>query len=170
MVSSRRQLSPCPVCNRADQVKKMQTAYEAGELHIAPPPMPESKAIMMKYIIIGMILVGVGAFLTLLVLSTSDESWIQVGVTLAFIVSALVLSFLAVRHIGKGDEEARRRYPIWDLAMANWNRLLYCSRDKVVFDPQTKKALSDSSTRDLLDMDKIEGSQGSQGMQLAASH
>jgi hypothetical protein len=170
MVSSRRQLSPCPVCNRADQVKKMQTAYEAGELHIAPPPMPESKAIMMKYIIIGMILVGVGAFLTLLVLSTSNESWIQVGVTLAFIVSALILSFLAIRHIGKGDEEARRRYPIWDLAMANWNRLQYCSRDKVVFDPQSKKALSDSSTRDLLDMDKIEGSQGSQGVQLATSH
>lgn len=170
MVSSRRQLTPCPVCNRADQVKKMQTAYDAGELHIAPPPMPESKASMMKYISFGMILVGVGAFLTLLVLSTSEESWVQVGVTLAFIVSALVLSFLAIRHIGKGDEEARRRYPIWDQAMANWNRLLYCSRDKVVFDSQSKKALSDSSVRDLLDMDKLEGAQSTQGVQLAPSH
>ena len=167
MVSSRRQLAPCPVCNRADQVRKMQTAYETGELHIAPPPMPESKASMMKYLTLGMILVGIGAFLTLVILSTSDESWLQVIVTLAFIVAALVLSFLAIRHIGKGDEEARRRYPIWDVAMANWNRLLYCSRDKVVFDPQSKKALSDSSTRDLLDMDKLEGTQG---MQLAASH
>ena len=122
---------------------------------------------MMKYIGIGMILVGIGAFLTLVILATSGESWIQVIVTLAFIVSALVLSFMAIRHIGKGDEEARRRYPIWDLAMANWNRLLYCSRDKVVFDPQSKKALSDSSTRDLLDMDKLESTQG---VQLATSH
>jgi hypothetical protein len=167
MVSSRRQLTPCPVCNRADQVKRLQTAYDAGELHIAPPPMPESKASMMKYIGIGMVLVGIGAFLTLVILATSGESWIQVIVTLAFIVSALVLSFMAIRHIGKGDEEARRRYPIWDLAMANWNRLLYCSRDKVVFDPQSKKALSDSSTRDLLDMDKLESTQG---VQLATSH
>ncbi len=122
---------------------------------------------MMKYIGIGMVLVGIGAFLTLVILATSGESWIQVIVTLAFIVSALVLSFMAIRHIGKGDEEARRRYPIWDLAMANWNRLLYCSRDKVVFDPQSKKALSDSSTRDLLDMDKLESTQG---VQLATSH
>ena len=86
---------------------------------------------------------------------------------MAFIVAALILSALAIRHIGRGDEEARRRYPIWDIAMANWNRLQYCSRDKVVFDPQTRKALSDSSTRDLLDMDKIENAQGAH---LAASH
>lgn len=167
MVASRRQLSPCPVCNRADQVKKMQTAYETGELHIAPPPMPESQAAMMKYVVTGMILVGIAVFLILIMVSTTGLEVVQVVITLLIIVSALVLSFMAIRHIGKGDEEARRRYPIWDLAMVNWNRLLYCSRDKVVFDPQSHKALSDSSTRDLLDMDKIESTQG---MQLAASH
>ncbi len=167
MVSSRRQLSPCPVCNRADQVRKMQTAYETGELRIAPPPMPESQASMMKYICTGMILVGVGAFLILIMVSTTGLALIQIIITLLFIVSALVLSFLAIRHIGKGDEEARRRYPIWDTAMANWNRLQYCARDKVVFDPQSHKALSESSTRDLLDMDKIEHTQGTQ---LAVSH
>lgn len=162
MVSSRRQLAPCPVCHRSDQVKKLQTAYNASELRIAPPPMPESTVSMMKYICAGMVLVGIGAFLTLVILSTSGFSWIQMGVTLAFIVAALVLSFVAIRQIGRGDEEARRRYPIWDLAMANWNRLQYCSRDKVVFDPQAQKVLSDSFTRDLLDMDKIEEKQGKQ--------
>lgn len=167
MVSSRRQLSPCPVCNRADQVKKMQTAYDAGELHIAPPPMPESQATMIRYIITGMVLVGIGVFLILIMVSTTGLELVQLIITMLIIISALVLSFMAIRHIGKGDEEARRRYPIWDLAMANWHRLLYCSRDKVVFDPQSNKALSDSSTRDLLDMDKIEGTQG---MQLATSH
>ncbi len=161
MVASRRQLSPCPVCSRADQVKKLQTAYNTGELHIAPPAMPEPKASMMKYILIGMVLVGIGAFLVLVMLSTTDFSWAQLAITLIFIVAALLLSAQAIRHIGRGDEEARRRYPVWDLAMANWNRLLYCSRDKVVFDPQTRKALSDSSTRDLLDMEKIESTQGS---------
>lgn len=167
MVASRRQLSPCPVCNRADQVKKMQTAYETGELHVAPPPMPESQAGMMKYVVTGMVLVGIAVFLILIMVSTTGLEVVQVVITLLIIVAALVLSFMAIRHIGKGDEEARLRYPIWDLAMANWNRLLYCSRDKVVFDPQNHKALSDSSTRDLLDMDKIENTQG---RSLAASH
>jgi NADH:ubiquinone oxidoreductase subunit 3 (subunit A) len=156
MVSSRRQLSPCPVCGRADQVKKMQTAYEAGELHIAPPPMPEARISMMKYVGVGMILVGIGAFLVLVILASGQFSWLQMIITLAFIVMALVLSFVAVHRIGQGDEEARRRYPVWDLAMANWNRLLYCARDKVVFDPQSKKALSDTAVKTLLDMDQLE--------------
>jgi predicted outer membrane lipoprotein len=156
MVSSRRQLSPCPVCNRADQVRKMQTAYEAGELHIAPPPMPESHVSMMKYVGIGMILVGLGAFFLIIMLATSEFSWIQLGVTLACIVAALALSFLAIRQLGKGDEEARQRYPVWDQAMANWTRLQFCARDKVVFDPQSKKVLPDSAVKALIDMDRLE--------------
>lgn len=153
MVSSRRQLSPCPVCSRTDQVKKMQTAYEAGELRIAPPAMPESHSSMMGYISIGMILVGIAAVLIIIILSTDSFSWIQMALTLACIVAALTLSFMAIRHIGKGDEEARRRYPIWDQAMANWTRLQFCSRDKVVFDPQSKKVLTDSAVKTLIDMD-----------------
>jgi len=157
MVASRRQLPPCPVCNRSDQVKKTQMAYEAGELHIAPPPMPESHVSMMKYVSVGMILVGVAAFLVIVMLSSDEFSWLQMILSLLCIVIALVLSFVAIRQIGQGDEEARRRYPIWDQAMANWNRLLYCSRDKVVFDPQSKKALPDETVRSLLDMDRLEG-------------
>src|SRR4051795_3242000 len=101
MVSSRRQLSPCPVCSRVDQVKKMQTASSSREIPFAPPSMPESHASMMKYMIVGMILVGIGAVLVLIILSSSEFSWFQLGVTLLFIVAALVLSFLAIRHIGQ---------------------------------------------------------------------
>lgn len=156
MVSSRKQLSPCPVCSRTDQVRKMQTAYEAGELHIAPPPMPESHASMIKYVGVGMILVGVAVFFVIIMLSSDAFSWVQTGITLACIVAALALSFLAIRHLGQGDEEARQRYPIWDQAMANWTRLQFCARDKVVFDPQSKKVLPDSAVKALLDMDRLE--------------
>jgi len=168
MVSSRRQLAPCPVCSKADQVKRMQTAYEAGDLHIAPPPMPESHVSMMKYVGIGMILVGVAAFLVIIMLSSGDFSWLQMILSLVCIVIALVLSFIAVRQLGQGDEEARRLYPVWDQAMANWNRLLYCSRDQVVFDPQSRRVLSDEAVRSLLDMDRLEGA--SAQAQVAVSH
>ncbi|MEO7022148.1 MAG: hypothetical protein ABI234_18510 [Ktedonobacteraceae bacterium] len=178
MVSSRRQLTSCPVCNRTDQVKKMQAAYSSGEQHFAPPAMPESHASMMKYICIGMGLVAVGAFLTLVLLSSNGFealgamapviSIIQAVVTILFIVAALVLSFFAIRHIGQGDEEARQRYPIWDQAMANWNRLQYCSRDKAIFDPSTKKVLTDSSVKSLLDMDTLEAQRPQ--ARLAVSH
>lgn len=166
MVSSRKQLAPCPVCKRSDQVKKMQAAHAAGEHQFAQPPMPESQAHMMKYICAGMILVGLGAFFTLVLLSTNGfeflpsnlapiVSWLQAIVTIIFIVVALVLSFLAIRAIGQSDEKARQRYPLWDQAMANWNRLEYCARDKVVFDPQSGKALSKAAVKTLLDMDEL---------------
>jgi heme exporter protein D len=111
---------------------------------------------MMKYICVGMVLVGAAAVMVLIMLSTSSFSWLQVGITLLCIIAALVLSFLAIRSIGRGDEEARLRYPIWDTAMANWNRLQYCSRDKVIFDPKANKVLNDASVSALLSMDQLD--------------
>jgi hypothetical protein len=166
---SRRQPTPCPVCNRSDQVKKLQTAYSTGESHFAPPPMPESHASMMKYICVGMVLVGVAAILVFIMLSSGSFSWVQLILSLICIVIALTLSFLAIRRLGQGDEEARRRYPIWDIAMANWNRLQYCSRDKVVFDPKTNKVLADSAVHALLSMDELDTSHSVQA-QAVASH
>lgn len=178
MVSSRRQPTSCPVCNRTDRVKKMQAAYDSGEQHYAPPAMPESHASMMKYICTGIGLVAVGAFLTMVLLSANGfaalgsmamlVSIIQAVVTILFIVAALVLSFFAIRHIGQGDEQARQLYPVWDQAMANWERLQFCSRDKVVFDPTTKKVLTDASVKSLLDMDVLQAQ--APRRQLAVSH
>ena len=155
MVSSRKQLSPCPICHRADQVKRMQTAYTAGEHRFAPPPLPESHAHMRQYIISGMFMVGAGAILALIIMASGSFSWLQMIITLLFIATALILSFLAIRHINQSDEETRLRYPIWDEAMANWKRLLYCARDKVVFDPQANKVLTDSYVKAQLSMDEI---------------
>jgi len=153
MVSSRKQLSPCPVCNRADQVKKMQTAYEAGELRIAPPPMPESHSGMIGYVSVGMIVVGIAVILIFVMLATDTFSVLQWVLTMMCIVAALTLSFMAIRRIGKADEETRQRYPIWDQAMSHWTRLQFCSRDKVVFDPQSNKTLNDAAVKALIDMD-----------------
>jgi hypothetical protein len=165
MVSSRKQTTSCPVCSRADQVKKMQAAYTTGEIRFGPPPMPVSKANMTNYIIIGMILVGIGSFLTLVLLATNGfdflpnnvapvVSVLQAAVTILFILCALVLSFLAIRHIGRGDEEARQRYPLWDKAMSNWNHLRFCARNKVVFDPETNKVLSDAEVSSLVSLEE----------------
>lgn len=153
MVSSRKQLSPCPVCNRADQVKKMQTAYEAGELRIAPPPMPEAHSGMIGYVSVGMTVVGIAVILIFVILATNTFSVLQWVLTMMCIVGALALSFMAIRHIGKADEETRQRYPIWDQAMSHWTRLRFCSRDKVVFDPQSNKTLNDTAVKTLIDMD-----------------
>lgn len=178
MVSSRRQPTSCPVCNRTDYVKKMQAAYNSGEQQFAPPAMPESHASMMKYICTGICLVAVGAFLTMVLLSANGfaalgsmalvVSVIQAVVTILFILAALVLSFFAIRRIGQSDEEARQLYPVWDQAMANWDRLQFCARDKVIFDPATNKVLTDASVKSQLAVDTL--AVQAPHRQLAVSH
>ncbi len=155
MASSRRPVAPCPVCHRADHVRTMQAAYEAGELLLAPPPMPVSHISLIWYLSVGMALVGAGVFLIFVMLATGSFSWLQMMLTLAAIVFTLLLSFLGIRHANQGDEEARRRYPLWDQAMTHWTRLCFCVRDKVIFDPQSNEVLTTIEARRLLDLDQI---------------
>lgn len=155
MASFHKPVVPCPVCHRRDHVKSMQTAYEEGSLHIAPPPLPEAHASMVKYIGAGMALVGVAVFLSIVILATSFFSWLQMVLTLVCVVAALVLSFLGIRQNARADEETRRRYPLWDQAMANWMRLRFCARDRVVFDYESNQILSGAAVKALLDLDRI---------------
>jgi hypothetical protein len=155
MVASRRPVAPCPVCHRADQVRTMQTAYEAGEMLPAPPPMPAPQISLVRYLGVGMALVGAGVFLIFVMLATGSFSWLQTTLTLLCIVIALLLSFLGIRHANRIDEEARRRYPFWDQAMAHWTRLRFCVRDKIIFDPQSNQVLTNIEVKRLIDLDQI---------------
>ena len=160
MVSSRSQLPSCPVCQRRDQVMKLQTAYEAGLEHVAPPPMPVAKVPMMPFIVAGFALVIVGVFFILIWSGVGGYAgwpgWVQVlqvVLTVAAIVTALVLSVIAFLRIGRGDLESQKLLPAWDRAMENWGRLYFCKRNNTAFDPQTNKALSDAEVKALISLD-----------------
>lgn len=153
MCPTRAPIVACPVCHQTDQVKLMQTAYKEGEISIAPPLMPESHASLVTYISAGAVLVGVAVFLSIVILATNVFSWLQMILTLACIAAALVLSFLGIRHVSRSDEEARRRYPLWDQAMATWACLRFCARDQVVFDQEHSQVLDGAAVAALLDLD-----------------
>jgi hypothetical protein len=142
----------------------LQAAYESGISRFAPPPMPVGRASMMKYMIAGVAIVIIGVFFIIVLLGSSnlnidfgngfviDFRVIQVVITIAGIVVALVLSLLAFIRAVQGDLESQRLLPSWDRAIENWSRLRYCGRDKIVFDPQQvpPKALSDEALSALL--------------------
>ena len=160
MVSSRSQLPSCPVCRRTDQVMKLQTAYEAGLEHVAPPPMPVAKVPMAPFIITGFALIAVGVFFILILSGVGGYAgwpgWVQVlqaALTIAAIVTALLLSVIAFLRIGRGDLESQKLLPAWDQAMENWGRLYFCKRNDTAFDPQTNKALSDAEVKALISLD-----------------
>ncbi len=158
MASSLSQKPSCPVCNRADQVKRLQAAYEAGVERFSPPPMPTGTVSMLRYMVVAILLVGIGAFFIFVLLGsggTGDAAnLIQVIVTLVAIVAALILSLVAFLRVVRGDTESQQYLPAYDRALENYNRLYYCARDNVVFDPQTNKTLTDAALTSLLAIDK----------------
>ena len=149
MVTRESQLPLCPVCHKADKVKKLEAAYNEGLERFAPPPMPGKTVSVVRYMVSSMILVGLFIFLILVLVSSESfgqgfsfvELVLVLGAT-ASIIAALVLSYIAFTKVVRGDQEASKHYADWDLAMERYGRLRYCSRDNVIFDPQTQRIVS----------------------------
>ncbi len=157
MVSSApKQLTPCPVCRQADKVMSLQSAYNGGIQRFAPPPMPTKTVSMMRILSFGMLIVGLCVFLIIVLVGSESFGYsfsipelILVSVTLICIVLALALSYYAFTRVQRGDLEAQKQYPLWDKALANWGRLRYCSRDDIVFDPETNKTITEEQLNKL---------------------
>ncbi len=147
----------CPVCHRADKVKSLEAAYNSGIERFAPPPMPTRTVGMIKFLSVGMVIVGICIFFIIVLIGSesfgpdfSIPELILVLITLLCIILALVLSFIAFTKVQQGDREAEKQYPLWDKALANWGRLRYCSRDDIVFDPETNKAVTEEQLNRLI--------------------
>ena len=157
MVTRESQLPLCPVCHKADKVKKLEAAYNEGLERFAPPPLPGKTVSVVRYMVFSMLLVGIFIFFILVLVGSESfgqgfsfvELALVVGAT-ASIVAALVLSIVAFTKVGRGDQEASKHYADWDLAMERYGRLRYCSRDNVVFDPQTQKIVSEEELASLM--------------------
>jgi hypothetical protein len=148
----------CPVCKQADQVKTMREAYDSGVPRCAPPDMPTRTISMSRTIIVFAVLVGICIFSIIVFIgSEATLNWFfqagLVGITLICIILALVFSYRAFDHVVKGDAEATERFPEWDRATAFWKSLYYCSRDNLVFDPNTDRVLSEEDLASLRSLD-----------------
>jgi hypothetical protein len=159
MASAESQKPTCPVCNRSDDVKTMQAAYESGVDKCAPPDMPTRRVSMMPYVISGAFIIGVCVFLIIVliggvVILPTAFQYVLLAITLICIVTALGLSYYAFQKIVRGDNEASELYPAWDRAMATWRSLSYCARDNVVFDPKASTTLTEKQLAELRTMNE----------------
>jgi hypothetical protein len=163
MASAESQKPACPVCHQADQVKTMQSAYNSGVARCAPPDMPTRNISMAKYLIVCGVLLGICLFLVLTLIGGLESNLPQIFqfilfvITLLCLLAALGTSYYAFQKVVRGDAETTVLYPAWDSATATWKSLYYCSRNDIVFDPQTESIISDeelasirtSATREL---------------------
>lgn len=170
MVSAEAQKPVCPVCKQSDKVKKLQAVYNEGMSRFAPPPMPGKTVSILGIMTFNMILVGIFVFLILVLVGSESFGNVHpyialtlVVLAIAAIVLALVLSYIAFTRVVHGDQEASQHYSDWDRAMATWNRLRYCTRDNVVFDPQTGKVVPEEALSDMLSTEARQQGQVAQG-------
>ena len=170
MESAEAQKPVCPVCHQADKVKSLEAAYNEGLERFAPPPLPGKTVSILRYMVFSMLIVGVCIFFILVLVGSESFgqqafSWGELALvllTLICIVTALILSYVAFTKVVRGDMEAQKRYAAWDRAMQNWNRLRYCSRDDVVFDPQTGETIAPETLASLLSTEVKEEEQVAQ--------
>jgi hypothetical protein len=173
MASAESQKPTCPVCQQTDQVKTMQAAYSTGVARCAPPDMPIRNISMMKPLVISGVMVGICVFLIVTFIGGMENNvprilqFILAIVTLIFIISALVNSYMAFQRIVRGDDESSLLYPAWDQATARWKNLNYCSRDDIVFDPKTNTEISNNQ---LAKLRTVETQQTQQELQAVAQH
>jgi hypothetical protein len=148
MVSSERQRPICPECRRSDQVKTTRAAYNSGVALAAPPDLPTKQVLMLPYVSACIVLIGLFVFFIIVSLGGTDNNlpalflWSTFVLALLSIIATLVVSYLAFQRVVRGDNEASLRFSAYDQAMNTWSHLYYCSRDKVVFDPEVQRALS----------------------------
>ncbi len=163
MASAESPKPTCPVCHQSDQVKTMQAAYNTGVARTAPPDLPAKNVSMLPYVTACVFLVGICVFLIVTLIGGLEDSLPQIIqfilsiVTLVCIITALVVSYYAFQRVVRGDAETTKLLPAWDRATAKWHSLYYCTRDSVVFDPETDQVVTDkqldeiraSATREL---------------------
>ncbi len=108
-------------------------SFDMGVERIAPPLMPTSNVRMMPWILVAFFLYLAGNFYLFIELAVNSQNgWpivvqvLSIIINLVALIVGLVLSYIAVLRIVRGDQEASFRYP-GDQAMANWNRLYQCS-------------------------------------------
>jgi hypothetical protein len=150
----------CPVCRQSDKVSTLQVAFNQGVERFAPPPVPTPRVSIFRTMVFNMLIVGLCIFFVIILIGSESFGYgfnigelVLVLLTLTCIVTALVLSYLAFTKVVKGDQEVQKLYPGYDRAMAEYNRLRYCSRDDVIFDPETGKTISEEALAAMIKME-----------------
>ena len=126
------QSQTCPVCHQNDAVQKISAVVTA-------PEEPSSSRISPFMTYLGYAL-GIFGVLWLIGFLIFGEVDLNVVLTAGLTIGVSIY-FVYLRRIYKSTE-----YPTlkaaWDNAMERWNRLYYCNRDDIVFDPETNETCS----------------------------
>ena len=145
----------CPICGKEDNLVRvpdlMMNSQDNALLEkLKPPPDPATQlpSINMQNEGLGCLggLFFGAAFLLSVIYSSGLAAAIFGGFTLLITIS-LILTFIKML---KARSQLKEITPIWEQKMEKWERLYYCSKDQVVFDPKTGKNVPIDEVNNLL--------------------
>jgi hypothetical protein len=142
--------TPCPVCGQTDRVRSVSEIPEADELAplTMPPDAPDAPPPLVGMNeglgCVGALFFGSAFFLS--VAFGSLVASIIFGMFILFFILAFVMLL-------RKQRSARRKQEVqisaWQEKMETWERLLVCSRDRVVYDPQSRQHVPVERIQDL---------------------
>jgi len=115
--------------------------------NLTPPPQPQ--AISYSWLdYSGRIIALVMGFILLIVgLSDLDAFIVYVPCILICAISGILGIMAKTKHDNKEQARIDEEEPLWKSAMEVWNRLYFCYRDDIVFDPDTKSSCQPQDVR-----------------------
>jgi Ca2+/Na+ antiporter len=102
-----------------------------------------------------MLLVGIAVFLSIVILATGFFSWGYMILILVCIAVALVLSFLRIRHLKHGDEEASCCYSLRNQMTEKRARPRFYTRGQAIFASLENIVLFAPTARTSPDLDRL---------------
>ncbi len=143
------------------------TMSELAKL-LSPPPAPNSPkgytclewigllfvAMILIPFVSGVLIIVSEASMTVLGVFPNDPDTTDVIGGFIFLIIAFVVIAFLVSLNQKRLAASEKRYAIekhtWNLAMQRWNRLYFCQRDGIVFDPETGETCDPSNIQNFL--------------------
>jgi hypothetical protein len=167
----------CPLCNRVDNISKVSAVYSSGVSegrysgtaisYIAPFSSKESSSIAVTPVSMGgfnitdlsrrlapppkpMYPSKVLFVIFLILASFSFPLCFLFGIGIPFFAIFISLTIWQGIKNGNKTKEIKEYIPIYEKAIVRWNKLYYCFRDDIVFDPETNVYVSADKIDDLI--------------------
>lgn len=152
------QTPACPLCHRTDQVQRIQTAYERGQVRMQPPPLSRRMKWWWLWILVTALIYGGANFYLFAQLGGGPgfSAWplllqiLEVVIIEVVLIIGLALSILAFARLINTRQETTWQYPSREQDKQRWQGLYHCRRDNVIFDAQRQEVLSQAEIARLL--------------------
>jgi hypothetical protein len=153
----------CPICKRNDRVEKVSAVVDNQTSGIAiklsppksPSPLPEPKG-GLEFYQWGIIIIVVYCSILVFILSPIKSSSLMdiivliVLIALAPIINRKLIANEKKIFFSKLKPEWERAKQDWDEVFQKWKQLYYCSRDGIVYDPDTGESCDPDEIKEFI--------------------